>query len=111
MTIYISVITDNLEVCAMELFLKNDKLSIVSCYRPPNLRIDEDQWCKFLLQVRGVKSLIAGDVNAHHYMWGGKRICQTGRIISECMLEAELDSLNDGRATFRSHSNQAETAL
>lgn len=60
---------DNLEICAIEVYLNKDKLLIVSVYRPPNLRIDEEQWNRFLTQFRGVKTLIAGDFNAHHYMW------------------------------------------
>lgn len=55
----------NIGLCGIKLFISNEKTLIVSCYRPPDVRIDHNSWERFLCQFRG-RFLVAGNFNAHH---------------------------------------------
>lgn len=70
----------NIELCAIQLFLADSKLTVVSCYRPPTDNINESSWVRFLNQF-DEKFIVAGDFNAHHPYWGDKIRCEEGKKI------------------------------
>ena len=100
-----------LEVCAVELALRDGGMLLVSCYRPPGESgISSLEGSSFLSQFNG-RFLIGGDFNAHHSFWGDFSECSVGRDIVGCMDSQELAVLNDGQLTFCSASYDAQSVI
>lgn len=101
---------DKLEMCAIELFLHNVKLLVVSCYRPPDLVIERESWERFSTQFEG-RFLVVGDFNAHHSAWGDRVNCRTGNQISKIISENQVGIFNEGAPTFKSRQYGTESNI
>lgn len=88
-----------LECCAVELMFDNQKLIIISCYRPSNRSITENEWINFFDQFNNINVLIGGDFNAHHCAWGSKNISLEGRNLFDVVLQSDLTCINNGSIT------------
>lgn len=100
-----------IEVCAIELDLKDSKLLIASCYRPPrNDPITVREWTRFFSQFRS-KILIGGDFNAHHALWGDSGECAFGKGIVDSIEPLDILVLNEGQATFHSGAYNTDSAI
>ncbi|KYM94053.1 RNA-directed DNA polymerase from mobile element jockey [Cyphomyrmex costatus] len=70
------------EACAVEVSVRGEPLTVVSCYRPPNAgHIAVGEWDRFLSQFRG-KVIFGGDFNSHNTVWGSASTC---RIASDSL--------------------------
>lgn len=93
-----------LEVCAIEVFLADGLLIIVSCYRPPDdSTIDKGMWIQFLDQFTH-RSLIYGDLNARHFAWGDTVCSAVGNRLMEALDEMDLHIVNDLNSTYLSNN-------
>lgn len=70
---------NKLEASIIKVYVNNDELFIVSCYRPPNNNINTNEWTLFFNQFINKKFIIAGDFNAHHQSWGNNTSCPPTR--------------------------------
>ncbi|XP_025262523.1 uncharacterized protein LOC109610335 isoform X2 [Camponotus floridanus] len=96
----------NLEVCGIELFLKQGKMSIISLYRPPSSsRINSRSWRNFFANFRD-KVLVGGDFNLPY-----------DQIIplEEGIIDLDITLLNDETPTFwdleRNHASKLDLSL
>lgn len=56
----------SIEACAIDVFINNDIISIISCYRPPAApTIGVASWVNFLSQFNSA-CLFCGDFNVHN---------------------------------------------
>lgn len=83
----------------------------MSCYRPPDSRVDKESWKRFFLQFHNTRHLVTGDFSAHHSSWGDRRDCVTGRNIVEAIDDLDINILNSGSATFLSNQYRSESAI
>jgi hypothetical protein len=65
-----------IKVYAIELYIFQDKILIVSCYRQPHMKIELRVWEKFFVEFER-KFLIGGDFNGHHHSWDNSKNCTT----------------------------------
>ena len=66
---------NKLEASSIKVFVSNEELFIDSCYRPPDVSINANEWSLFFSQLNNKKLIIAGDFNAHHQCWGNVNNC------------------------------------
>lgn len=92
----LSYIMDNsLEVLGVKLFFNNTQLCLLAAYRHPNVPTVANTFSSLTAFVKDHNpSILLGDFNAHHPMWGGKRINSAGRILSKFIDERPLIILN-----------------
>lgn len=100
-----------IELCSINLFINNEKWLIISCYKSPDNNITENNWKKFLDQFNNKKILIAGDLNAHHHLWGDEKIDTQGKRIYNAIDDTNLFFLNQGKKTYKSRQFNTETAI
>nr|CAI5860449.1 unnamed protein product [Callosobruchus analis] len=80
---------ENIEICDINVFMDDRKLSVNSLYRPPN------------------DCIIGGDFNTHHGMWGSPINSNDGNILAEA-----VEYFQDLVATTRfSPSGQAKSVV
>lgn len=91
-------VPQGLECCAVDVDCNNEKLLIVSCYRPPDCSISEQAWTLFLGQFQG-KFILGGDLNAHHIAWGSAQSSHEGVNLFEAILRTDAVCLNSGTVT------------
>lgn len=101
-----------LELCAIELFLHDAKFLVLSCYKPPDIKISSLSWHRFFNQFRlEDRVLIGGDFNSHHTLWGDIHICDEGSKLVDTYLDSNFGILNDGNPTFRSRQYASYSAI
>lgn len=67
-----------IEACAIEVFVENEPVVLVSCYHPPGAdHISVQEWIQFFPQFSG-KVIFGGDFNAHNEVWGSSSTCRVG---------------------------------
>uniref|UniRef100_A0A1B6C2K7 Uncharacterized protein n=1 Tax=Clastoptera arizonana TaxID=38151 RepID=A0A1B6C2K7_9HEMI len=98
-----------LEVCAIKVYLKNEEVTICSCYKPPAINISPIEWSIFFNQFNG-KFLIGGDFNAHHESWGDLNNCSQGNSLISGIDINKIILLNNNAATHIDPSGK-ETAI
>lgn len=104
----------SLEMGAITIEVNNKKMIIVAVYRPPhnNNKISFDEWSKLVEEVKRFDYfLIAGDLNAHHPLWGSNIACYNGRIIADMYDPEDLLLLNNGSATHFTGPNCSESNI
>nr|CAI5854829.1 unnamed protein product [Callosobruchus analis] len=96
--------------------MDNQKLSVISLYRPPNVRASTSGYVNIFKQLKQLKydCIIGGDFSAHHGMWGSPINSNDGNILAEA-LESFQDLVlvvaNDGSATRLSPPGQAKSVV
>ena len=107
---------DTTEICGVRL-LGNDNttyLTIINLYRPPIRTTDDEREDLFDPAVLPTdsKTLLVGDVNAHHPMWDAA--CETpdevGERIAGWLDAGEWRPLNTGSPTFTSYRSGSHSA-
>lgn len=75
------------------------RLTVVSAYVAPNIRISDEQVNDFL---SGLPQpfIICGDFNAHSVLWGSEHSDARGRLLEKFIEDRNLIILNDGSPTF-----------
>ena len=107
---------DTTEVCGIRLLGKHqdNNLTIINVYRPPIRATDDDRVDRFDPNVFPTddKTLLVGDVNAHHPMWDAA--CEAsdtvGDRIAGWMERVGWRPLNTGAPTFTSYRSGSHTA-
>lgn len=100
-----------IEACAIEVFVENEPVVLVSCYRPPGAdHISVQEWIQFFPQFSG-KVIFGGDFNAHNEVWGSSSTCRVGGEVREALDELDLSLLNDGTPTFHSVAYHSNTVI
>jgi exonuclease III len=89
-----------LECVSVEITSKNESITIVSIYIPPNTIIEKES----LLKLFGVKNvIITGDMNGHSKLWGGSKTNHIGRLIEDIIDETNFVVLNTREPTRQNY--------
>lgn len=90
-----------IEACAIEIFLSNETIVMVACYRPPDMPVIEvAEWLQFFNQFGNLKVILGGDFNAHNPSWGSSHLCRHGEALGNAILDSDLFVVGDGSPTF-----------
>ncbi|KYQ49822.1 hypothetical protein ALC60_11098 [Trachymyrmex zeteki] len=90
-----SMINSSLEALGVKLSLNNSYLFLIGVYRHPNVSTSFNSFSSLTSFLNDHdNSILLGDFNAHHPMWGGTRVNTAGRILSKCIDDSHLVILN-----------------
>jgi len=103
----------SVELQGILLFCSLDSpILIVNLYRHPNTKTPSVFYSNLFAAVSTYKySLILGDFNAHHHIWGDARIDGQGDAIARACDSYNLLIMNDGLSTFISSSGMASSTI
>lgn len=87
---------NNVEICAIE--VNNGEFNIVSVYKAPKHKISHVDWINVLRQSTN-DTVVCGDFNCHHTLWGSNNDSAEGEALLEAMDNLDLVSINDGSPT------------
>ncbi|XP_072400980.1 uncharacterized protein [Diabrotica undecimpunctata] len=100
-----------IEVFGINIILGNQKLAIVSLYKPSDVRAKSQDYINLFSQIKH-DCIIGGDFNAHHGMWGSPACSHDGRVLVDALDHfPNLIVINDGSATRISPPGQAKSAV
>ncbi|UYV79464.1 hypothetical protein LAZ67_17002713 [Cordylochernes scorpioides] len=101
--------TSDLEAQGIKVYLSQNKtINIFNMYHPPNNKlIDDGTMAQFLT----VNTIIVGDLNAKHQLWGCSMPNPRGKILSNIFDDNAFMCLNDGNPTHHSYSYNTAQAL
>lgn len=87
-----------IEVCGIEISINKEQITIISLYKSPKKVISLDDWECFLSKLTG-NTIIGGDFNAHHSLWGSGKTDTDGKVLAGALNNVNLIVINDGSAT------------
>ncbi|UYV80029.1 hypothetical protein LAZ67_18001468 [Cordylochernes scorpioides] len=101
--------TSDLEAQGIKVYLNQNKtINIFNMYHPPNNKlIDDGTMAQFLTN----NTIIVGDLNAKHQLWGCSTPNPRGKILSNLFDDNAFMCLNDGNPTHHSYSYNTAQAL
>ncbi|UYV73924.1 hypothetical protein LAZ67_11001462, partial [Cordylochernes scorpioides] len=101
--------TSDLEAQGIKVYLSQNKtINIFNMYHPPNNKlIDDGTMGQFLTD----NTIIVGDLNAKHQLWGCSMPNPRGKILSNLFDDNAFMCLNDGNPTHHSYSYNTAQAL
>ncbi|UYV65980.1 hypothetical protein LAZ67_3006054 [Cordylochernes scorpioides] len=101
--------TSDLEAQGIKVYLNQNKtINIFNMYHPPNNKlIDDGTMAQFLTD----NTIILGDLNAKHQLWGCSTPNPRGKILSNLFDDNAFMCLNDGNPTHHSYSYNTAQAL
>ncbi|UYV66381.1 hypothetical protein LAZ67_4001499 [Cordylochernes scorpioides] len=101
--------TSDLEAQGIKVYLNQNKtINIFNMYHPPNNKlIDDGTMAQFLTD----NTIIVGDLNAKHQLWGCSTPNPRGKILSNLFDDNSFMCLNDGNPTHHSYSYNTAQAL
>ncbi|UYV77142.1 hypothetical protein LAZ67_14003430 [Cordylochernes scorpioides] len=101
--------TSDLEAQGIKVYLNQNKtIDIFNMYHPPNNKlIDDGTMAQFLTD----NTIIVGDLNAKHQLWGCSTPNPRGKILSNLFDDNAFMCLNDGNPTHHSYSYNTAQAL
>ncbi|UYV69472.1 hypothetical protein LAZ67_6003711 [Cordylochernes scorpioides] len=101
--------TSDLEAQGIKVYLNQNKtINIFNMYHPPNNKlIDDGTMAQFLTD----NTIIVGDLNAKHQLWGCFTPNPRGKILSNLFDDNAFMCLNDGNPTHHSYSYNTAQAL
>ncbi|UYV81392.1 hypothetical protein LAZ67_20001039, partial [Cordylochernes scorpioides] len=101
--------TSDLEAQGIKVYLSQNKtINIFNMYHPPNNKlIDSGTMAQFLTD----NTIIVGDLNAKHQLWGCSMPNPRGKILSNLFDDNAFMCLNDGNPTHHSYSYNTAQAL
>ncbi|UYV63598.1 hypothetical protein LAZ67_2004930 [Cordylochernes scorpioides] len=101
--------TSDLEAQGIKVYLSQNKtINIFNMYHPPNNKlIDDGTMAQFLTD----NTIIVGDLNAKHQLWGCSTPNPRGKILSNLFDDNAFMCLNDGNPTHHSYSYNTAQAL
>lgn len=96
---FVNNFNPNLEVCGVDIKIDQKMYTILSVYRPSNVRVTVQDYVSLFSQISN-DCIITGDFNAHHGLWGSNSCCVDGNILVEALdFFPNLIVVNDGSAT------------
>ncbi|UYV76317.1 hypothetical protein LAZ67_14000006, partial [Cordylochernes scorpioides] len=101
--------TSDLKAQGIKVYLNQNKtINIFNMYHPPNNKlIDDGTMAQFLTD----NTIIVGDLNAKHQLWGCSTPNPRGKILSNLFDDNAFMCLNDGNPTHHSYSYNTAQAL
>nr|CAI5862750.1 unnamed protein product [Callosobruchus analis] len=89
----------DIEVCGINALMDSYKISVISLYRPPNIRATSQDYINIFRHAK-YDCIVGGDFNAHHGLWGSPITSTAGNILADA-LDSFQDYVvvNDGSAT------------
>ncbi|UYV82625.1 hypothetical protein LAZ67_22000235, partial [Cordylochernes scorpioides] len=101
--------TSDLEAQGIKVYHSQNKtINIFNMYHPPNNKlIDDGTMAQFLTD----NTIIVGDLNAKHQLWGCSMPNPRGKILSNLFDDNAFMCLNDGNPTHHSYSYNTAQAL
>ncbi|UYV66220.1 hypothetical protein LAZ67_4000859 [Cordylochernes scorpioides] len=101
--------TSDLEAQGIKVYLSQNKtINIFNMYHPPNNKlIDDGTMAQFLTD----NTIIVGDLNAKHQLWGCSMPNPRGKILSNIFDDNAFMCLNNGNPTHHSYSYNTAQAL
>ncbi|UYV85154.1 hypothetical protein LAZ67_X004755, partial [Cordylochernes scorpioides] len=101
--------TSDLEAQGIKVYLNQNKtINIFNMYHPPNNKlIDDGTMAQFLTD----NTIIVGDLNAKHQLWGCSTPNPRGKILSNLFDDNAFMCLNDENPTHHSYSYNTAQAL
>ncbi|UYV71330.1 hypothetical protein LAZ67_8002666 [Cordylochernes scorpioides] len=101
--------TSDLKAQGNKVYLNQNKtINIFNMYHPPNNKlIDDGTMAQFLTD----NTIIVGDLNAKHQLWGCSTPNPRGKILSNLFDDNAFMCLNDGNPTHHSYSYNTAQAL
>ncbi|UYV81538.1 hypothetical protein LAZ67_20001475 [Cordylochernes scorpioides] len=101
--------TSDLEAQGIKVYLNQNKtINIFNMFNPPNNKlIDDGTMAQFLTD----NTIIVGDLNAKHQLWGCSTPNPRGKILSNLFNDNAFMCLNDGNPTQHSSSYNTAQAL
>ncbi|GFT38712.1 hypothetical protein NPIL_431471 [Nephila pilipes] len=99
--------SSDLEIQGVKIFWREKPLHILNIYHPPNESHQPTNFSNFMDK----NTIILGDLNAKHTIWGSSCNNNRGEDILQMMDNKELMILNDGSSTHSSLSNNNSEAL
>nr|CAH7716559.1 unnamed protein product [Callosobruchus chinensis] len=108
-------LTDNfnqgIEVCAIDITIADKKISVLSLYKPPNVKATVQDYSNIFSQLR-YDCIIGGDFNANHEIWGSSMSSSDGNILVEALDSFhDLIIANDGSATRMSQPGKNKSVV
>ncbi|UYV80245.1 hypothetical protein LAZ67_18002138, partial [Cordylochernes scorpioides] len=101
--------TSDLEAQGIKIYLNQNKtINIFNMYHPPNNKLIDDETT---LQTLTDNTIIVGDLNAKHQLWGCSTPNPRGKILSNLFDDNAYMCLNDGNPTHHSYSYNTAQAL
>lgn len=97
-----------IEICGVH--LTDLDLNILTVYNAPRNRTSRADWNNIVTKFPN-RTLIAGDFNAHHRLWGSPRDDRLGNMIVDILEDHNFIVLNDGSPTRLSRPNQNVSAV
>lgn len=101
---------NKIEACAIKTPFGNKSFYIVSCYKPPYIKVSYLEWQSFFSQFNE-DFIICGDFNCHHTSWGNPSCGNEGIILHDILTDLDICTLNDGKPTFHNFSNNTKSAI
>lgn len=100
----------NLEAVAMRAILFGRLTTLCSIYIPPDYHLTTTEFENLIDQLPA-PYLLAGDMNAHHPLWGSARANPRGRLIEKFLLSSGACLFNKKHATFFSATHNTYSAI
>lgn len=111
-------INNKLETLAISIPLTNNyndqfnSLLLVSLYRVPSTVTSSNEWNNLFNSTSQYKvSIIGGDFNAHHHVWGAQKSCPSGDKLVDSLTDYRYTILNDNTHTHFNDSNNTSSTI
>lgn len=103
----------DISFCGSEVsFSKDFHLDLVSVYRSPQVRTNNNDWTNFFSKVNSINPcIIGGDFNGHNYAWGSPKNDHIGQQILNGIEVNNLVILNTGESTRHSLPNEQKSVV
>lgn len=95
------LLDQSMEAIALRLFTRQGEFAVVGAYRHPNVSTSSRSIRNLFNLISSFKlSLILGDFNPHHSLWGAQTHNVTGNIIADFLDNYNMILLNPNTPTF-----------
>ena len=91
--------TDNIEKQAVRINTKKGKVTIFNIYAPPSIAIESIKKIETILNKFPNNTIIVGDLNSHHSLWGSNIDTNAGKHIAEMLETSNFCVINSGQIT------------
>lgn len=98
----------DIELCGIH--LTDLDINVITIYKPPDVRTTRTDWQNILSKFT-TRTIVAGDFNAHHRMWGSARDDSLGNVIVDTLEDLNLILLNDGSPTRVTKPGRNQSAV
>lgn len=90
---------NKLEIWAVNIFISNRPITVVSIYKSPNVSISQDEITRTFFAQFHNEFIIDGNLNSHHTLWGNSKSCKEGTKLFKIIDDLGYQCLNDESLT------------